>query len=161
MITFKNWIMSVHRLKSGSTGKYQHSVSGVPSGCALGNSLELMLVFPCAPLLSSMYRLSTVQSPDRQPPVCCQCPFNHPCPRHVLTGGGGHPPALSDQSLPKPTIHVCHQPPSPPLRTSQKIRFVSSPALLPHFIRPSLKGGVCMSAGQKTLMMIMMSVQIV
>ena len=39
--------MSVHRLESGSTGKYQHSVSGAPSGCALGNSLDLMLVFPC------------------------------------------------------------------------------------------------------------------
>ena len=51
--------MSVHRLELGSTGKYQHSVLGVPSGCALGNSLYLMLVFPCTPLLSSMYKLST------------------------------------------------------------------------------------------------------
>ena len=49
--------MSVPWLESGSTGKYQHSVSGVPSGCALGNSLDLMLVFPCTPLLSSRYRL--------------------------------------------------------------------------------------------------------
>ena len=57
-ITFTNWIMSVPWLESGSTGKYQHSVSGVPSGCALGNSLDLMLVFPCTPLLSSRYRLS-------------------------------------------------------------------------------------------------------
>ena len=55
--TFKNWIMSV--LESGSTGKYQHSVSGIPLGCALRNSLDLMLVFPCTPLLSSRYRLST------------------------------------------------------------------------------------------------------
>ena len=53
-----NWVMSVPWLKSGSTGKYQHSVSEVPSGCALGNSLDLMLVFPCSPLLSSRYRLS-------------------------------------------------------------------------------------------------------
>ena len=64
-ITFINWIMSVPWLESGSTGKYQHSVSGVPSGCALGNSLDLMLVFPCTPLLSSMYRLSTVQNRGR------------------------------------------------------------------------------------------------
>ena len=42
--------MSVHRLKSGSTGKYQHSVLGVPLDCSL------MLVFSCSPLLSSRYR---------------------------------------------------------------------------------------------------------
>ena len=30
-ITFRNWIMSSPCLKSGSTGKYQHSVSGIPS----------------------------------------------------------------------------------------------------------------------------------
>ena len=53
--------MSVPWLELGSTGKYQHSVSGVPSGCALGNSLDLMLVLPCTPLVSSRYRLSTVQ----------------------------------------------------------------------------------------------------
>ena len=29
-------------------------------GCALGNSLDLMLVFPCTPLLSSRYRLNTL-----------------------------------------------------------------------------------------------------
>ena len=28
---------------------------------SLGNSLNLMLVFPCTPLLSSMYRLSTIK----------------------------------------------------------------------------------------------------
>ena len=44
----------------GEYRKYQHSVSGVPLGCALGNSLELMIVFPCTPLLSSRYRLSTL-----------------------------------------------------------------------------------------------------
>ena len=31
---------------------------GVPLGCALGSSLDLMLVFPCTPLLSSRYRLN-------------------------------------------------------------------------------------------------------
>ena len=57
-MTFINLIMSVPRLELGSTKKYQHSV--VPSGCTLANSLDLMLVFPCTPLLSSRYRLSTV-----------------------------------------------------------------------------------------------------
>ena len=45
----------------GEYRKYQHSVSVIPSGCAIGNSLDLMLVFPCTPLLLSRYRLSTVQ----------------------------------------------------------------------------------------------------
>ena len=58
-ITFRSWIKSVPWLESRSTGKYQHSVSGIPSGCALGNSLNLMLVFPCTPLLSSRYRHNT------------------------------------------------------------------------------------------------------
>ena len=48
--TFINWIMSVSWLESGSTGKYQHSVMGVHSGCALRNSLNIMMVFPCTPL---------------------------------------------------------------------------------------------------------------
>ena len=38
-------------IESGSTGKYQHSVCGVPLSCALENSLDLMLVFPCTPLV--------------------------------------------------------------------------------------------------------------
>ena len=41
--------------------KIPASVLGVPSGCALGISLNLMLVFLCTPLLSSRYRLSTVK----------------------------------------------------------------------------------------------------
>ena len=44
-----------------STRKYQHSVSGVTSGCALGNSLNIMLIFSCTPLLLSRYSLSTLQ----------------------------------------------------------------------------------------------------
>ena len=48
-------------LESGSTGKYQNLVSGVPLGFApLGNSLNLMLVFSYTPLLLSRYRLITV-----------------------------------------------------------------------------------------------------
>ena len=43
-----------------TTEIYQHLVSGVPLGCALGNSLDLMLVFPCTPLLLLRYRHSTV-----------------------------------------------------------------------------------------------------
>ena len=58
--------MSVHELESGSIGKYQHSVSGVSSGCPLENSLDLMLVFPCTPLLSTMYTLSTSFPDDSQ-----------------------------------------------------------------------------------------------
>ena len=53
-------VMSVPRQEEESTGKYQRSVSGVPLGCALGNSLDLMLVFPCTPLLSSRYRLNAL-----------------------------------------------------------------------------------------------------
>ena len=47
--------MSVFWLKSGSTGKYQHSVLGVP------RELPHPLVFSCTPLLSSRYRFTTVQ----------------------------------------------------------------------------------------------------
>ena len=65
--TFRNWIMTLHWLGSGSTGKYQHSVLGVPSGCALGSSLNLMLLFSCSPLLSSRCRCVNVQ--------VCECWF--------------------------------------------------------------------------------------
>ena len=54
--------MSVPWLEPGGAGKYKPSVLGVPLGFALGTSVNLMLVFPCTPLLSSKYRLSTVQN---------------------------------------------------------------------------------------------------
>ena len=46
------------KLRNANT--YPPSASGVPSACALGNSLDLLLVFPCTPLLLCRCRLSTV-----------------------------------------------------------------------------------------------------
>ena len=82
--------MSVPYLESGSAGKYHHSVSGVPLGCAVGNSLDLLLVFSCTPLLSPRYRHNTVQVTS-----------NSSCP---LTGsvGGSTEVARSQHLLARP-----------------------------------------------------------
>ena len=53
--------MSVACFESGSRGNYKPNVSGGPSGCALRNSLNLMLVFSCTPLILSKNRHSTLR----------------------------------------------------------------------------------------------------